>query len=269
MPKINSNGIQMSYTAHGSGEPLVLVMGLGAPGAKWQEHLAVYQKHFRCICIDNRGAGESDKPLLDAYTTEMMAADTLGVMEALGIKSAHVAGISMGGAIAQQMALLQPDAVRSLLLVSTFARAGHYFTRAIEVLRDNIDKMDGNSFSHLLQWMIFAPEYHERHFDDLLRRLAEDATQPGMPAYAFKAQCNACIRHDVHQDLDKIQVPTLVAAGEADLLAPMYATRELYEGIPSAELYLAKGGGHTHHWEQLDAFNEASLSFLLKQRQIT
>ena len=94
----NVNGIRISYEEYGSGEPLVLLMGLGAPGRKWMPHIEAYKDHFHVYAPDNRGAGQSDKPVSYAYTIRDMAEDTIGMMDALGIGSAHLNGISMGGA---------------------------------------------------------------------------------------------------------------------------------------------------------------------------
>src|SRR6476660_9398247 len=107
MPTVVSNGIRMHYEEQGSGDPLILIMGLGAPGSRWMDHVAAYEKRFRCFLIDNRGAGDPDKPD-GPYTTKMMADDTAGLMQALGIENARIAGISMGSAIAQELALSYP-----------------------------------------------------------------------------------------------------------------------------------------------------------------
>src|SRR6476469_1752432 len=117
----DSNGVKIYYHEKGKGQPLVLIMGFGADGTVWEKHLAVYQKHFRCIVLDNRGVGKSDQPI-GPYSTQMMAADTIAVMDHAGVSSAYVAGISMGGAIAQELAINYPDRVTKLLLVSTWAK---------------------------------------------------------------------------------------------------------------------------------------------------
>lgn len=264
MPIVESNGIHINYTECGSGDPLVLLMGLGADGSKWHEHVDRYQQGFRCICIDNRGAGKSDKPEMNAYSTRMMAEDTIGVMDHLQISSAHVAGISMGGAIAQHIAISHPERVRSMVLISTFARPTRAFVRAMEVLRDVYGEVDGSTFTHLLQWMIYSHIYHEEHLDDLMAREEADMAQPDpMPAHAFRAQCNACITHDTLEHLHEIGAPVLVAGGECDLLASEETSKQLANEIPFAELYIAKNGGHTHHWEQLDTFNQVTYEFLI------
>ena len=267
MTRVAVNGIHMGYDVQGEGEPLVLLMGLGANSRKWEQHLTVYRRYFQCILIDNRGSGLSDKPETGAYTTEIMAADTLGVLEALGIESAHFHGISMGGAIAQIIAAKYPRHVRSLVLTSTFAKADIFFTRALEILRDSVGVLDQVTFSHLCQYMIYAAPYHEAHLDAMLSAEKLDREDPyPMPAYAYRAQCGACIAHDARGLLGSITAPTLVAAGDKDLLVSLQTTRQLVNGIPDARLYLCENGGHAHHWEQLQRFNQVTLDFLLSQR---
>ena len=267
MPIIKANGINISYNEYGQGEPLILIMGLGASGDKWKDHIAAYKDHFRCIAIDNRGAGNSSAPKEDAYTTEEMAEDVVAVMDSLGIAKAHIHGISMGGAIAQKIAARYPDRVISLILTSTFARASNGFRRAIEILRDSNGVVDGETFTHLLNWMIWSDDYHRDHYDSLVSAESADADNPTpMSVDAFAAQCNACITHDAFDELRNITAPTLVARGGVDYLAPMWVTQELVDGIPNAESYICEKGGHVHHWEYLEDFNRATLSFLLKHK---
>ena len=98
---VQSNGLTFHVQRIGRGSPLVMIMGLGAPGEKWKHNYELLGEHFECIVIDNRGAGQSDKPQTESYATDQMADDVLGIMDALNIQSAHVMGVSMGGAISQ------------------------------------------------------------------------------------------------------------------------------------------------------------------------
>ena len=129
---VHVNGLKFHVQTFGSGVPIIMIMGLGAPGDKWKHNYELLSKWFWCIVPDNRGAGLSDKPEAESYTTEQMADDIIGIMDALDIKKAHVMGVSMGGAIAQQVALKVPDRVLSLILTSTFASVSPAFKKALK-----------------------------------------------------------------------------------------------------------------------------------------
>ena len=131
MDSVDVNGTTIAYREIGSGDPLVLIMGLGADSSLWEPHIDEYGKHFRCIALDKRGAGESDKPE-GPYTTELMARDTAEVMGQLGVENARIAGISMGSAIAQQLALAEPGLVRSMVLISSWSQCDSYMTTVFD-----------------------------------------------------------------------------------------------------------------------------------------
>lgn len=261
------NGMTIGYQESGQGEPLLLLMGLGAPSDKWAPHIAAYEKHFHCYAIDNRGAGRSDKPVAYAYSIREMAEDAVSFMDAMGIESAHVNGISMGGAIAQYLAVYYPERVRSLVLTNTFPDVCVSFRRSIELLREINGQVDPISAGRLTQWIIYAQPFQEEHEDEMLRAEAEDLKSPyPMPSYAFKAQCNAILAFNILPELGRVKAPTLVVGGERDLFAPVPVTRKLAEAIPGAQLYMAPDGGHVQHWEQLEKYNQVTLDFLLAHR---
>lgn len=263
--KCKTNRLTISYEECGSGEPLVLLMGLGAPGSKWAPHMEAYEKHFHVYAPDNRGAGQSDKPVAYAYTIEEMAKDVIGFMDAAEIEKAHVNGISMGGAIAQYLAIYYPERVKSLILTNTFPYCNVSFRRAIEILREANGHLDPITSGRLTQWMIYAQPFMEEHEDFMLAGEAADLSAPyPMPSYAFKAQCNTILNFDEYQNLGRISAPTLVVAGDKDLFVPEYLTMEMVNAIPGAQLYMAKNGGHVQHWEQLEKYNQITLEFLLQ-----
>jgi pimeloyl-ACP methyl ester carboxylesterase len=263
MPLVKSNGTEIYFEERGEGEPLVLIMGLGADGSLWEEHVKAYEKHFRCILMDNRGAGRSGKPV-GPYSTLMMADDAIGVMDALKIQNAHISGISMGGAIAQEIALKCPERVRSITLVSTWSKCDAYTSRIFEMFKSLIQTSDPVAFGRMLQLWIFSARYHENHMDDLLRREGQNLSSPyPMPVHAFMAQCDACISHDTLDRLDSIKIPALIAVGDEDIFTPIHFSQDIVKKIRNSELYMIKGSGHTHHWEKLDEFNKKTLSFML------
>lgn len=262
MPIVRANGIYINYEERGEGEPLILIMGLGADGAVWELHAQAYEQHFRCILMDNRGAGLSDKPA-GPYTTEMMADDTAGLMDALGIERARVAGISMGGAIAQSLALRHPGKVRSMALVSTWARCDTYAKIIFEHFKKMRAVSEPGDFMQLLQLWIFAADYTAAHLDDLIQGQQGARENPNpMPQHAFDAQCDACIAHETLDKLDAIHIPTLITVGDADIFTPYRFSRAIHDRISGSELFVLERVGHAHHWEKLDEFNSKTTAFL-------
>ena len=264
MPTITtSDGISIFYEERGRGTPLLLVMGLGADGSVWADHVAEYERHFRCILVDNRGVGRSDKPA-GPYTTARMALDVAEVADALGIESAHAAGISMGGAIVQELALQRSGLLRSAVVISSWARLNAYAVRVFEHMRPARAHLRPEDFMDLIQLWIFTNPHYERHGAELAQGRADAGMNPApQPQHGFEAQVDACIAHDCHARLGSIEVPTLIVAGEDDIFTPLAFSQELAAGIPGAELASWKGAGHAVHWEVLEAFNARSRDFML------
>jgi pimeloyl-ACP methyl ester carboxylesterase len=261
MPRIKTNGTTVNYEERGSGEPLMLLMGLGAPGAKWADHAAAYAQHFRCFLIDNRGAGQSDQPA-GPYTTRMLADDVAGLMQAVGIARARVAGLSMGSGIAQELALAYPHMVRSLVLVSSWARCDRYTRAVLEHFRTMRAVAAPADFVQLLQLWIACPAYYETRFDQM-RQDQAGAAEGYMPLPAFQAQCDACMTHEALERLGQIAAPALLTVGDADIFTPLRLTAAMAERMPGAQVEVFPGGGHIHHWEDLARFNEVTTRFLL------
>ena len=263
MPIVISNGIRIHYQERGNGDPLILIMGLGAPGNRWKDHAAAYEKYFRCILMDNRGAGESDR-LPGPYTTRTMADDTAGLMTVLGIESASIAGISMGSAIAQELALSYPKMVRRLVLVSSWSRCDRYTQTVFEHFKKMRELASPADFTQLLQLWIASAPYYEENFDEMVQDQS-NAQEDYMPVDAFQAQSDACIMHNTFDRLDMITAPTLLTVGDADIFTPLRLTAEMHERMRGSEMVVFQGLGHIHHWEGLERFNDVTTQFLLKK----
>lgn len=264
MPAITtSDGIQIHFELRGSGSPLLLVMGLGADLSVWADHVADYERHFQCVLIDNRGVGRSDKPA-GPYTSRRMALDVAEVADSLGIRRAHAAGISMGGIIVQELALLRPSLLKSAILISSWARLDAYAVRVFEHMKPARAHMRPEDFMELIQLWIFRPPHYERHGADLAQGRADAGLNPNpQPQHGFEAQAAACISHDSLDRLGSITMPTLVVAGEDDIFTPLAFSKQLAEGIPGAELAVYPNAGHAVHWEVLEDFNARSRDFML------
>jgi pimeloyl-ACP methyl ester carboxylesterase len=259
-----SEGAKIYYHERGSGEPLVLLMGFGADGTVWEKHAAVYEKHFRCIILDNRGVGKSDQPA-GPYNTATMARDTIAVMDHAGVKQAHVAGISMGGAIAQEVAINFPDRVKKLLLVCTWPKFNNYAKAVYENLKHIRASVSGEHFMELLQLWIFAPPYYQKNWQELKNAAAEAGRNPTPQSRnGFEGQLDACINHDTVERLHKIKSPVLVTAGLMDIFTPPQFSEVLHEKISGSAYSTFPEGGHVHHWEDLERFNRETIDFLLK-----
>ena len=259
----NSNGTKIYYQVRGKGEPLVLLMGFGADGNVWEKHVAEYEKHFTCILIDNRGVGFSDQPK-GPYTTKMMARDTAAVMEHAGITNARVAGISMGGAIAQELAINFKEKVRCLALISTWPKFNQYATTVYENLKKLRVTSEPDDFMELLQLWIFAPPYYEHHLRDLKEGQAGAAANPQPQTRdGFEGQLDACIHHDTVSRLSELKIPTLITVGAMDIFTPPAFSEILHKGISNSILVSFSEGGHVHHWEDLARFNNITTDFFL------
>ncbi|HSB91838.1 MAG TPA: alpha/beta fold hydrolase [Flavitalea sp.] len=258
----DSNGVRIAYHERGSGAPLILLMGFGADGVVWEKHVAVYERHFRCILIDNRGVGRSDQPK-GPYSTRMMAEDTIAVMNDAGIETAMVAGISMGGTIAQELAINYADRVSKLLLVSTWPKFNQYAKQVYESLKHMRAVSPPSYFTELLQLWIFAPPYYEKNIEALKSdaKAAENAAGH-QSENGFNGQLDACINHDATNRLHLISCPVLITIGLMDIFTPPVFSNTLHQLIPGSALIEFPEGGHVHHWEDLETFNSETLKFL-------
>ena len=257
MPSIKTNGIQLYYEEHGNGEPVLLIMGITAPGSVWEKHAEFWSQKFRCLLPDNRGVGLTDKPA-GPYTSAMMADDFAGLLDALGLNQVRVVGCSMGSIIAQQLALRHPTRVRSLVLMCPWARCDAYARGVFEHMMAIKARLRPEEFMNYIQLLIFSkPTWDDAtSLAGLLdgRRQAAEGPSP-QPLHALEAQAAACIGHNTLDDLGKIKCPTLVIGGDADVFTPRWMAEEVARGIPGAELHLYPGAGHAFHWERLEDFN--------------
>jgi pimeloyl-ACP methyl ester carboxylesterase len=257
MPAIKTNGIELYYEERGTGEPVLLIMGITAPGAVWEKHAECWQAKFRCLLPDNRGVGRTDKPA-GPYTSAMMADDFAGLLDALGLASARVVGCSMGSIIAQQLALRHPRRVRSLVLMCPWARCDAYARGIFEHMRTLKARLRPEEFMNYIQLLIFSKATWDdpKALADLIegRRLAGENPQP-QPLHGLEAQAAACTSHDTLAELGRIRCPALVIGGGADIFTPPWMAEEVAHGIPGAELHLYPGAGHAFHWERIDDFN--------------
>lgn len=223
-------------------------------------------KNFRCIIVDNRGVGFSDKPA-GPYSTEQMADDCAGLLKMLHIREARVVGCSMGGTIAQQLAIRHPGKVRSMVLMCSWARCGPSTRGIFEHMIHCKSRFRPEEFLLFIQLLIYSESSWNNQV--LLTEMEEDRKQSSIepqpqPLHALEGQVAACTNHDVGDDLQKIKIPALVLGGREDHFIPVRMAEEVAEAIPNAELYLFDTCGHAFHWEKLEEFNTMVNNWLMK-----
>jgi 3-oxoadipate enol-lactonase len=256
------DGARIHYEIAGraDGEPLLLVQGLGADLKGWAAQRYALGRRYKLLLVDNRGAGGSDKPE-GPYDLEVMADDAVAVLDAEGIADAHVLGASMGGVIAQLIAVRHPARVRSLVLSCT---ACHHHPWRVELLEGWAELAEARGMRALtteaIRWLV-GPRHHARF------RLPFGLLGPlvlNIPAHAFAAQARAitATSDDLRGELRRITVPTLVLVGTQDILTPLSDAEELVDLIPGAELSIVPGAAHGVMIEAANAFNERVLAFL-------
>ncbi|MGH7389573.1 MAG: alpha/beta fold hydrolase [Candidatus Rokuibacteriota bacterium] len=261
MPKVRVGDIEMYYVEAGSGEPLVLIMGFGGDHLAWGFQFRALAEQFRVIAFDNRGVGQSDTPDVP-YTIAMMADDTAGLMTALAIDRADVVGVSMGGMIAQELALRHPRRVRSLHLGCTLARSDSYMRALIEAWREVRRNLGREASLRAFGPWLFAPvTYQER--PELIEMLYQNALANPYPQSltGFLRQGDAIAAHDTLERLETVACPTLVSVAEDDILVPPRFSTEIAAAIPGARLEVVPRAGHVYFWERPDAFNALCLDF--------
>ncbi len=268
MATVRVDGVRLFYEETGAPDapPLVLIMGWGADHTTWALQAPAFAAEHRVIAFDNRGAGQSDVP--DApYTIPGMAEDVVGLMEALGIARAHICGASMGGMIAQELALRHPDRVRTLQLHCTTASIDAYARFLIDTLV--AVKARGDREEHVravMPWILCRKTMVER--PDFIRFWIDRALEYAYPISleGLSRQADAIRGHDTVARLGEVRVPTLITTGTEDILVPPVSSRDLHARIPGSELVAIPDAGHLHFIEQAERFTAVCLEFLKKHR---
>jgi pimeloyl-ACP methyl ester carboxylesterase len=263
MPKVKVNDITINYETRGSGEPLILIPYLGADHACYASQLPEYSKHFTCISLDLRGAGESDKPE-GVYSTELFADDVAAFMAAIGIETAHVSGLSLGGAVGLWLASKYPERVKSLSLHSCWPKSDP-FLKAVVGNWQTIAKGLGNVPETTVQGIFpfcFTPELYAAKPEYIEQIAAFVRSRPEQPVDAFLRQSDAFIAHDALDQLTKIKAPTQITFGRQDILTSTRFVGPFRSGVKYSELVIFEMCAHAPIRENVNEFNEKTLAFL-------
>ena len=261
MPFAKVNDIDLHYKLDGGGEEtIVLINGLADDVETWFAQMDDFlSAGYRVLRIDNRGIGASSKPA-GPYSSRMLADDAKALVDFLGIADFHLMGVSMGGMIAQEYALAYPGDLRSVTFGCTYAAPGPFCSRMFAMWADLAPAL-GVPFvmRDVTLWAFTLPFFEERGGD-----LAEFETAMrymDQPVHAYLAQLAVIQNHDTTDRLSQISVPSLVLAGEEDILIPVALSRRLHKGITGSQWATTKGG-HACLWEHPAEFNKTFLDFI-------
>jgi pimeloyl-ACP methyl ester carboxylesterase len=239
------------YEQSGHGEPLLLITGFTISSAVFEPVLPLYEPHFTCVRYDIRGAGRSDPPTHPTSMPEL-AHDSIRVLDTLGIEHAHVCGVSMGGMIAQEIAIRYPERVLGLVLGGTTPGGPRAVRPALGELLAVLRIAAGDVRDPGRSWlatMLFSPEFRREHPERTLELIGYfKRHRPSLRGVT--AQWWATVYHDTVSRLGQIQAPTLVMHGEHDPMSPLANAEILAERIPDAELAIVRGAGHAFALER-------------------
>lgn len=275
MPKVWVNGIQIAYEVSfagaqnqsGLGHPLLLIAGVGYGRWFWHTLRPALAERYQVITFDNRGAGDSDKPD-GPYTVPMMAADTAGLLDALSIQRAYVLGHSLGGFIAQELAITRPDLVSKLILASTTHGGPSAIPITPEALKVLTDR-SGEVIQLVKRGLAVAaaPGFMGRYPHLMEKLISYRLTNPVPPAqYAAQVMAGAAMaaltEAQVAERMAAIQAPTLLLSGEFDRVAPPGNTQLMADKLPNAQITILPDTGHIFPLEDPDATLNSILTFL-------
>jgi pimeloyl-ACP methyl ester carboxylesterase len=261
MPTVEANGQTLYYEVHGEGEPLVIVMGLSADILAWALQIPEWAKQYKVIAIENRDVGRSSYAT-EPYEITDMADDTLAAVDALGIEEFHVAGLSMGGAISQEIALKAPERLKSLTLIVTWGGSGFVGRERTRLWSKQLDHQSHED--HVDNLLLFTMSEQFMDNDEgraWLRSVILANPNPQKPE-GFKRQLDACGRHETRDRLGQIDIPTHVIGGEHDILLPIWKSKEIADLISGAKYSVIPNAPHGVNLENAAALNSLVLDFL-------
>ncbi len=253
MTVVKAGEIELSYERIGTGPPLLMIMGLGGTFAHWDDRfLADLRRDYELIIYDHRGVGASSR-VEEPFTMTQLAADAASLLGALEIESAHVFGFSMGGMVAQELALAHPQLIERLVLASTYC-GGVESTRSRSMLLKRLAEAAASGDRALavqLAWEInVSPEFAK---DERAReRFLEIAKHRRVALAVFQEQLRAIAGHDTSERLPSLTLPTLVIHGTADEMVLVENGRLIARLLPNSRLEILEGAGHLFFWEMPD-----------------
>jgi 3-oxoadipate enol-lactonase len=251
MPVVNAGEIELSYERSGTGPPLLMIMGMSGTALSWGEpFLDALRRDFETIVYDHRGIGASSR-LDGPITIAQLAQDAADLLGALALDSVHVLGISMGGMVAQELALAHPERIRTLALGCTYCGGEGSALAGEEVMRKLAEAMSSGDRALAIRaaWEVnVSPSFAAD--EDAYARFVEIAQRRAVAVEVIMAQMQAIAGHDTSTRLPSLELPTLVVHGTLDQMLPVQNGRMIAGLIPDSQLEIFDGVGHLFFWER-------------------
>jgi 3-oxoadipate enol-lactonase len=248
MATAEANGQQLYYEIHSEGEPLLCVAGLSCDTLVWIPQIEAFSSEYRTVIFDNRDVGQSSMAEGD-YEIADMARDALALADELELDTFHLLGVSMGGAIAQEVALQAPGRVRTLTLTVTFSTGGTYSRKLAEVWGARVKQISHEQHIDELMLLNHSEEFFENADMVAFIRTSMLQNPHPQPPEAFARQLAACSRHDTRDR-------------EHDILVPVWKSKEIAAAIPGAKLDVLPAAPHGLSLERAEEFNAGVLGFI-------
>lgn len=266
MRHIKLSDISIACDSVGTGEPVLLVSGLGGAASWWQPNLQAFAGRYQVVLHDHRGTGRSTA-YEGAYSVEMLADDLLAVMDELGLRRAHLVGHSTGGAIGQVLAARAPDRVASLVLYASWAVLEPQMKACLELRRSVLRALGPEDYHRATPIFLYPPR-HVRDHAPLIEQEIAAAIGASPPASILDARVTGILDFDGRPYLSKIRCPTLVLVAQDDILTPPYSSELLHEGIAQSRLSVLGYGAHGLSRTDPRNFEAAVLDFLAEHPMV-
>jgi pimeloyl-ACP methyl ester carboxylesterase len=268
-----ATGIEMYYEVTGTGDPLLLIMGTAADHSTWDAQVEAYKGDFTVVTYDARGTGQSTHPeAVDDYSMRILADDAAALLDDLGIDRAHVSGLSLGSATAQELAINHPDKVATLQLHCTWGRSDEWFNRMIDTNALPVSIDDFTAYIRTALLWVASPQFiNERPEElDAFERgfILENPHPPSK--HGMMGHFHADQTHDTLDRLHQISVPTLITSGEVDRQVPTRYGLEVHRRITDSKIHVFTGptSSHIALIEMADEWNAFTLDWLKQQAPV-
>ena len=260
MPRVSIGDCSLYVERHGDGFPVLLIPGLSGLSGFWRDQVAAFSRDYEVVLHDHRGIGQSDHDKM-SYTVDGMAKDVVALMDKLGIEKAHIVGHSTGGAIAQILAIDNPERVATAVICASWTKSDAYFRRLFNMRREILSGLGAGPYVQSATLFLY-PSWWITKNNEELRGAEHQALATFSPPEITLSRIDAILAFDRTADLPKIKAPTLIVGADDDAVTPAYQSEALARTIPTAELKMFSKGGHCFPQVLARDFNHAVLRFL-------